>query len=122
MKQKTEHHEQCRVFNWVNYLSDLHQDEKELIYAVPNGGARSPTEAIRFKAEGVRAGIPDINVDIPKRGYNGMRVEMKKEGGTLSEDQVRKHRLLERVGFFVVTCYSAEEAIGHMRWYFERHG
>lgn len=111
MRQRTEHQEQCRFFNWVNFLSGMDQDELELIYAVPNGGWRSPTEAIRLKAEGVRPGIPDVNVDLPRGGYHGMRIELKKTGGVVSEEQDRKHRLLEKAGYHVVVCYSAEEAI-----------
>ena len=115
---KSEHHEQCRFFNYVNFLSSLHQDEKELIYAVPSGGYRKPTEAIRLKAEGVRTGIPDVSVDLPRGGFHGMRIEMKRgKGGSLSPDQVRKHELLRKQGYYVVTCNSAEIAITELEKY-----
>jgi hypothetical protein len=114
---KTEHHEQCRFFNYVNFLGDLDQDVIELIYAVPNGGARSPTEAIRLRAEGVRPGIPDVNIDIPSPTYHGMRIEFKKVGGVTSTAQKRKHKLLRQAGYHVVTCYTADEAIKELEKY-----
>jgi hypothetical protein len=115
---KSEHHEQCRFFNYVNYLSSLDQDVVELIYAVPNGGSRNPQEAIRLKAEGVRSGIPDVNIDIPSPEYHGMRIEFKRKvGGVTSPAQKRKHRLLRQAGYHVVTCYSAEEAITELENY-----
>ena len=33
----------------------------ELLHATPNGGGRSKAEAGRLKAEGVRAGQPDVS-------------------------------------------------------------
>jgi hypothetical protein len=116
---KTEHHEQCRFFNWVNFLSGLDQDLIELIYAVPNGGDRSPTEAIRLKAKGVRSGIPDVNIDIPSPTHHGMRIEFKinKPGSLLSQAQVRKKFLLEKAGYYVAVCRTADEAINELEIY-----
>jgi hypothetical protein len=114
---KSEHHEQCRFFNHINFLSGLDQDVIELIYAVPNGGNRSGTEAIRLKAEGVRSGIPDVNIDIPSPNYHGMRIEFKKKNGILSQAQVRKIKLLRQAGYYVAVCWSAEEAITELEKY-----
>jgi len=114
---KSEHQIQCEWFNWLHYLSDLPQDITDLIYAVPNGGARRPKEAIRLKAEGVKAGIPDVNIDIPSPTYHGMRIEFKKPGGLLSPHQVVKHRLLREAGYYVVTCDSVDSAISALEKY-----
>ena len=108
---KSESHIQQNWFNWLHYLSGLDQDITDLIYAVPNGGYRNPKEAIALKAEGVKPGIPDVNIDIPSPCYHGMRIEFKRPGGVLSPSQVDKHALLRMAGYFVVTCDSVESAI-----------
>jgi len=115
---KTEHTHQCEYFNWLHFLSDLPGEVTALIYAVPNGGYRKPSEAVRLKAEGVKAGIPDINIDVPRRGFHGARIEMKKTDGKVSEDQERIHKLLREQGYYTVVCYSAREAIEETEYYF----
>lgn len=109
--KKSEHQIQSEWFNWLHFLSGVPDDLTGLVYAVPNGGYRNAKEAIRFKAEGVKAGIPDVNVDIPNKNHPGMRIEFKKPGGLLSQAQVRKHVLLRNAGYHVVTCDSVESAI-----------
>lgn len=116
---KSEHTHQCEYFNWLHFLSGLPPSITDLIYAVPNGGYRRPKEAVRLKAEGVKPGIPDINIDVARRGFHGARIEMKKGDGTLSPEQVRTHSRLRDAGYFVVTCHSAAAAIEETEYYFE---
>lgn len=56
-----------------------------IVYAVPNGGARSITEARRLKDEGVLAGTPDLALVLP----NGKAafIEVKTPTGVLSSEQ-----------------------------------
>ena len=44
---------------------------------MPNGGKRNPAEAARFKAMGVKAGVPDLCLPVPMNGYAGLYIEMK---------------------------------------------
>ena len=115
---KSEQQIQIDFFHWGHYLSDLPEEVTDLIYAVPNGGWRNPKEAIRLKLEGVKPWIPDVNIDIPAGRYHGMRIEFKKHGGRRSDAQVRKHILLTAAGYYVVTCYSVDEAVAAMEIYF----
>jgi hypothetical protein len=47
------------------------------IYAIPNGGHRHPAVAGQLKAQGVKKGISDICIPIPKDKYHGAYIEMK---------------------------------------------
>ena len=116
---KSEHQHQVEYFNWLHFLSGLDDDITALIYAVPNGGYRRPKEAIRLKAEGVKPGIPDINIDVPRLGFHGARIEMKNQLGTVSEAQKNIHHLLRQQGYYTVVCYSAAEAIEETEYYFD---
>ena len=54
-------------------------------FAVPNGGLRDKAVAGRLKAQGVKAGIPDIGV--PLRHGKILWIEVKAPGGRLSPEQ-----------------------------------
>lgn len=46
----------------AKYLLHLELQGKLLYFAIPNGGARHIAVAAKMKAEGVRAGVPDLMV------------------------------------------------------------
>lgn len=73
----SEHAEQVALFRWAALASAAHPDLR-LLFAVPNGGARSKATAGRLKAEGVRAGVPDICLPVPRHGYGALYVELKR--------------------------------------------
>src|SRR5262245_64718583 len=49
-----------------------------LCFAIPNGGARDVITAGRLKAEGVRAGVPDVCLPVARAGYHGLFLEVKR--------------------------------------------
>lgn len=76
----TESAEQQCLFRWAAYNRGR-WPEMELMYHIPNGGTRSKSEAGRFRAEGVKAGVPDICLPVARGGYHGMYIEMKRRKG-----------------------------------------
>lgn len=81
-----------------------------LAFAVPNGGKRGKAEAARLKAEGVKAGAPDLCVAEPRGGYHGLWVEMKRaKGGRVSKEQREFHAELLARGYHVVVAEGADE-------------
>ena len=79
----------------------------QLIYAVPNGGKRGKLTAVQMWREGARAGMPDINVDVPRWGYHGLRIEVK-IGTYPSPEQILVHQHLEAQGYCVVVIKGKE--------------
>lgn len=78
-------------------------------FAVPNGGYRSVTEAVRMKGQGVVAGVPDLVFVIEGRAHF---LELKAgKAGHLSANQIRVHRQLDEAGAPVATAHSKEEAV-----------
>ena len=98
---KTEHEEQRELVRWFR------QTYKDvLIFAIPNGGARSPATASRLKAEGVTKGVPDLFIP----GWE-LWIEMKRsKGGSLSPDQNLMHLYLRGVGYQVIVAKGFEDA------------
>lgn len=54
----TEAVEQAALFRWA--VLQPPESGIRLMMHIPNGGYRKPSEAARFRALGVRAGVPDI--------------------------------------------------------------
>jgi hypothetical protein len=109
----TEHEEQCAVIA----LADQHPIAKHL-FAIPNGANKSPATAAKFKREGLRAGYPDLGLDVARRGYHGLRIEMKRsKGGVVSENQSHWFAFLTDQGYCCKLCRGAEEAIEVLEWY-----
>jgi hypothetical protein len=77
-----------------------------LLFHIPNGGKRSIKTAIRLKAEGVVAGIPDLFIPAWR-----CWIEMKRmTGGSISEAQKGVIEYLENVGYTVIVGYGATDA------------
>jgi hypothetical protein len=74
-----EHAHQVALFQWADNVRRQFP-ELRWLFAVPNGGQRSARTAARLKAEGVRRGVPDVLLDVPRAGYHGLRIELKKPG------------------------------------------
>lgn len=83
----------------------------ELIYAVPNGGYRSMSEAIKIKAEGGKSGVPDVVLPIPNGIYASLYLEFKTEKGVVSSNQKNYIKLLKDAKNSVKVVRSAESAL-----------
>ena len=106
----TEEEEQRLLFSWAHYMMGT-LPELALLFHIPNGGRRSAAEAGRFKAMGVKAGVPDLFLPVPKGGYSGLFIELKrKNGGTLSDTQRDWLDDLAVRGFRAVMCHGWEAA------------
>ena len=53
--------------------------ELEWLFHIPNGGSRHKIEAGKLKAMGVKPGVPDLALLVPKGPYNGLFIELKNE-------------------------------------------
>lgn len=114
----SEHTEQCALFEWAAW-NEPRVPELALLYAIPNGGARHPAVAAKLKAEGVKAGVPDMFLPVPRRNYHGMFVEMKYGSNRPTPLQREWGRRLVSEGYIVATCHSWQEAARLLVWYLE---
>ena len=89
----------------------------KLLLAVPNGGSRNIIEAKNLKAQGVKYGVSDVLLLIPKRGYACLCMEFKTPVGKQSDEQKLFQKETESVGNKYVVVRSVKEAIDILRWY-----
>ena len=98
-KLPTEGTEQATLFSWARIQSGKHP-ELRLLFHIPNGGSRGKAEAGRFKAEGVKAGVPDLFLPVMKR----------QKGGRVSDAQREWLSDLEREGYRAELARGWQEA------------
>ena len=63
----SEHQEQAALFRWA-WFAQVKHPALALLYAIPNGGHRHKAVAARMKAEGVKAGVPDLCLPVARGG------------------------------------------------------
>ena len=108
--KRSEATEQMRVIDWCRWHENRYPALK-MIYHVPNGGSRNKLEAQNLKAEGVKAGVPDLHLPVPAAGYHGLYVEMKWGKNKTTDNQDWWLEELARQGYKTEVCYSAEAAL-----------
>ena len=101
--------EQQALIQWAQFQSRTYPELK-LLYHVPNGGKRNKVTAIRLKKEGVKAGVPDLCLPVPKGKWHGLYIEMKAQNGKLSKKQIWWIEQLRQQGYYVAVCYGWEQA------------
>ena len=97
---------QISCISWfrLQYSQYLHW-----LYAVPNGGKRSITEAKIMKAEGVLAGVADLHFVLPNEKYHTLYIELKTAKGKQTEAQEDFERHVKSVGHAYEIVRSLEE-------------
>ena len=88
-----------------------------LLFAVPNGGSRHKVEAANMKRQGVKRGVADVILQIPKKGYASLCLEFKTSTGKQSAEQKEYQRQVELAGSKYVIVRSVEQAIRAMQQY-----
>lgn len=112
--------EQTWLFRWAENMAYLKWPELELLYHTPNGGSRNHIEAARLKAQGVKAGIPDIYLPVSRSNYHGLYIELKRQhGGRLSPDQKEMIPKLRAQGYRVEVCKGFQQAADVIEAYME---
>lgn len=101
----TEHDLQVACLRWLQFAHP-----RVLCYAIPNGGYRTITTARAMRAEGQKAGMPDLHFPIARHGYNSLYIEIKNgKAGRLSEQQKEMHKRLRDYGNKVVVCKNLDD-------------
>jgi len=115
---------QIALFNWARHrklnaeIYPVYPGSTifDYLIASANGGARNAKEGARLKREGVKAGYPDITLDLPSKEYHGLRIELKKpkERGkqTSNPTRIQKDRIkmLNKAGYLAICCWGWTEA------------
>ena len=108
-----EHEEQSALFQRADYAKRS-LPALEWLFAVPNGGYYlSPRAAGKLKAAGLKAGVPDTFLPVPRGEFAGLFIELKRRDASPSDTkpgQQRWHTALRSMGYRVEVCKGWEAA------------
>ena len=116
---------QAALFCWAQQnLRDFPHIDR--MFAVPNGGNRDARVGARLKMTGVKRGVPDVFLPVPKGRFAGLFIEMKKpadrgkktQAGRTSSEQDSWLEYLAQAHYATAVCYSWEEAVNTLHWYY----
>lgn len=112
----SEHTEQSRFFA---ILRRLKHPVAPYAFAIPNGFLDSKSKRIRAWKEGVLSGAPDVFIPFPAKGFHGLFLEFKKDGGRVSEAQSSFLNYAHSVGYKAEVVFSLREALQTLKDYIE---
>lgn len=111
----SEHLEQVQL---VSMVEAAYPREAAMLFAIPNGGDRNILVAAKLKKEGVRRGVPDMFLALPRGGWHGLFIEMKRRrGGVVSREQREYIEALNAAGYRACVCRGCDEAFEAIRDY-----
>lgn len=125
--REEEYNIQAACVRWFNLQWP---EYRGLLFAVPNGGARSKATAGKLKAEGVVPGVADLILLVPRcvkahddeGWYNTIHalcIEMKTAKGRQSPEQKAWQRKVEDHGYRYRVCRSFDEFMAVVNGYLQ---
>lgn len=110
----SEHAHQVTLVSWFdrNY-----KEYKGRLFAIPNGGLRAKSVAVKLSAEGVRRGVPDLFLPIPRGCFHGLFIELKSESGRATPEQKDWVEFLAAAGYSANIVRGWESAAGIIKAY-----
>jgi hypothetical protein len=125
-RRHPEHDEQAALFRFADSpLNQRGRPELKWLHSTLNGVRLPPGLAAKAKVTGNKKGVFDINLDVARNGFHGLKIEMKAPGGkharkgTLSPEQKEWMDHYKREGYLAVVCHGASEAILAITKYLE---
>jgi hypothetical protein len=118
-KIPTEFEEQCIIFNWAALNTSSYPCLKFLFSTL--NGLRLPIGlAMKAKRSGLKSGVPDLCLPMPKGGFCGLYIELKRsKGGTLSPEQKDFGNYLNGAGYKWIVAHGAREAVQIIKDYLQ---
>jgi hypothetical protein len=113
---KIEHQHAVALVQWWALFARTKGIDERLLFAIPNAGGyvggfqKNMLRVMSMKREGVRPGVPDYFLAIPKAGSGGLFIELKAPKGSASKDQKEVLSLLESQNYGCVVAFGWDEA------------
>lgn len=93
----------------VQWFELQYPQYRGMLLHVPNGGSRNMLEARNLKKQGVVAGVADLLLLIPRKGFGCLCIEMKYGKGKQSDRQREWEEKASRYGNLYKVCRSLDE-------------
>ena len=113
----SEAQEQAAVIEWWHFACRKYKVPECSLLHIANEGTRSAARGRLQKSLGVRAGVADLFLSVPRGGRGGLWIEMKRKGGRVRPEQREFLEKMRDLGYDGVVCHGAEAAIEKIHAY-----
>lgn len=123
MRKHEEDDHQKAVIQWANLARINGLKVGDYLFSIPNGASLAGNKAqrarqmARLKAQGLKNGVSDLFLPVPRGNWHGLWIEMKSSKGRVSPSQAEWGELMIAQGYEFKVCYSASEAIAAIEEY-----
>jgi hypothetical protein len=115
-----EEREQAALFQWAA-MNGGQYPELRWLFHVPNGGLRHKAVAMKLKALGVKPGVSDVLLLVPRGGFHGLVIEMKAGKNKETPYQTEFIGFCEEQGYCVGTFWDWLAASKFIASYLDGH-
>lgn len=117
VRRQPELEEQAALIEWADKTVIDGIRIGDYLIHIPNEGKRGPKAAKDAKRLGLRAGVPDLFLALPRGGYAGLWIEMKSKQGTVTFQQIKWLTRFADVAYKTSICKSLTDAKGVIERY-----
>ena len=114
----SEEENQRLVVSWSRLAANI-TPELSLLFHIPNQRMCKVALAVRLKALGVKAGVPDLFLPVPRGKYHGLFIEMKSAKGSMSPEQKVFCCQAIKQGYAYICCKSGKDGIQTLQNYLD---
>jgi hypothetical protein len=108
--------DQKALIDWCKAMSGKYP-ELDLMYHIPNEGKRTKTFAALLIELGLKKGVPDLCLPVPRGKWHGLYIEMKAAGGKPTVEQNQWLCKLRAQGYRCIVAWSFDYAKDFIEWY-----
>lgn len=114
----TESQHQAALFKWSRQPKvRAIWPELKLLYHIKNETKEGPAQVAVDRSMGVKKGVPDLCLPVPRGKYHALYIEMKTEKGRTSQEQEWWIEQLMSAGAFACVCRGWQSAADTLAWY-----
>lgn len=110
VRRQPELEEQAALIEWADKTVIDGIRIGDYLIHIPNEGKRGPKAAKDAKRLGLRAGVPDLFLALPRGHYAGLWIEMKSMTGMPTSEQVEWLNKLKKEGYSVFLAQGFDKA------------
>lgn len=99
--------EQIALFDWIRLKPDL----SPYAFSIPNESKRSVITGAILKRMGLRAGVSDLFIAIPRTPHHGLFIELKAGKNKATPSQLEFIKDMRSQGYRAEVCVGCDEAI-----------
>jgi len=109
VRRQPELEEQAALIEWADKTVIDGIRIGDYLIHIPNEGKRGPKAAKDAKRLGLRAGVSDLFLALPRGGYAGLWIEMKSVDGVTTEEQEKWLLRMEKVGYKTIVGFGFKQ-------------